>query len=305
MDRLEALEYFVDVADLGGFSAAARKLGTSRSHVSKQVAALEERLGVRLLQRTTRRVSLTDEGRAFRERIGAVLEELHEAEEAISDRQGSARGRLRISAPVTFGTRYLGAALADFMAANPNLEVELDLSDRFVDLVDGGFDLAIRIGVLRESSLIAARICATGGGVCASPAWLAEHGTPNDPAELSGHHCLRYSYASTSSVTFTRGVQERTVKLAGRLLANNGEVLIDAAVAGLGVTLAPDFLLAEPLRDGRLVSILEDWTLRVGGAVWAVYPHRRHLSARVRLFVDFLRARFGPIPPWEIADRAG
>jgi DNA-binding transcriptional LysR family regulator len=299
MDRVESLQAFVEVADLAGFTAAAKRLGTSRSHVSKQVAALEERLGVRLLQRTTRRVSLTDEGRAFLERIGPILADLTEAERAVGDRGSVARGKLRFSAPVSFGTRYLGCMLADFMALHPEVEVELDLSDRYVDLVEERYDLAIRVGVLQESSLIARKLCTTGGRICASPGWLAEHGAPKDPAEIEGAHCLRYSLARTDHVVFRRGDEERQVRLSGRLRANNGEVLVDAAIAGLGLTLAPDFLVAEPLREARLVPILEDWTLRVGGAVWAVYAHRRHLSARVRLFVDFLVERFGPTPPWE------
>lgn len=298
MDKLRAFEAFVAVADNSSFTAAARRLGASRAQVSKQVQALEDHLDVRLLHRTTRRVSLTDEGRAFREHARTIIEEVRDAEAAVSELHGSARGTLRLGAPMSFGVKYLAPALAEFMSLHPALSVEMVCSDRKVDIVDEGYDVAVRIGQLVDSSLVARRLGPVRSYACASPEYLAACGEPGSPDDLKDHRCLQYSYLANPVWTFGKGEETRTVRIDGPLVANNGDVLVSAAVQGLGITLNPDFIVADELRSGRLQPILTDWMVIGPTSVWALYPHRRHLSAKVRLLVDFLVEQFSPTPPW-------
>ncbi len=298
MDKLRAFEAFVTVADHSSFTGAARRLGASRAQVSKQVQALEDHLGIRLLHRTTRKVSLTDEGRAFRERARLILEEVRDAEAALSELSGGARGTLRLGAPMSFGVRYLAPAVADFMARHPSLAVEMVCSDRKVDIVEEGYDVAVRIGQLEDSSLVARRLGPVKAYASASPDYLAAWGTPATPDDLKEHRCLRYSLLSSPFWTFRKGDESRPIRTDGPLIANNGDILVQAAVRGLGIIVNPDFIVADQLRSGELVPILEDWEIDGPRAVWAMYPHRRHLSAKVRLLVDFLVERFSPEPPW-------
>jgi len=299
MDRLTGIEVFVEVAEQGGFSAAARRLGLSNSAVSKHVAALEERLAVRLINRTTRKLALTEAGTAYYERCTRLLAELGEAEAAVSELHAEPRGTLRVNAPMSFGQLYLGEAIADFLELHPHLRVELTLNDRFVDLMDEGYDLAVRIGALADSSLVARRIAAAPRQLVAAPGYLERHGSPAHPAELAHHRCLGYGHEGQGEEwTLERGGERQRVRVAGPFRANNGDVLKAAAVRGCGIALLPTFIACEELADGRLVAVLADWSLPEA-ALSAVYPPSRRVSAKVRAFIDFLAARFGPMPPWE------
>lgn len=301
MLSLDALQVFVRIAETGGFSAAARDLGLSKSAASKKLAALEDRLGARLFNRTTRRLSLTEAGADFLERAQRILAELEEAERVAGRLTDEPRGTLRVNAPMSFGVRHVAPALADFMTRYPDLTVTLDLDDRRVSLVDEGYDVAVRIADLPDSSLVARKLAPARRVVCASPAYWAGHGVPFHPRDLARHNCLIYAYLPAQNDWRFRGPGGPvSVRVAGNLKANNGDVLREAALAGLGVCLAPTFLVGDDLRSGRLLAALDafaDDSL----AIYAVYPHRRHLSAKVRAFVDFLAGRFGPSPYWDAA----
>ncbi len=291
---------YVRVVEAHGFTAAAERLGWSKSVISRRIAELEERLGVRLLNRSTRRLSLTEAGRAYYERCVRILADIEESEAAVASLHAEPRGRLRVSAPMTFGMLHLAPAVAEFLRRCPQLEIDLALNDRFVDVIDEGFDLALRIGTLADSALVARRLAPCRRIACAAPSYLAERGEPGTPAELAGHDCLLYSYlAAADQWSFADAAgAEQAVRVAGRLRVNNGDVLRDIAIAGLGIVMLPTFIVAGALADGRLRPVLCDWR-PAEVALHAVYPHNRHLSSKVRTFVDFLVARFGPEPYWD------
>ena len=299
---LPALACFVAVVEHESFTGAADALGVSKSHVSKQVSALEDHLGTRLLNRSTRRMSLTDVGRAYYERCAAALADLEEAELAVTQHHSTPRGVLRLSVPMSFGVQYLSPLIAEFGARWPDVRIDVELTDRVVNILDEGIDLAVRIGQLADSSLIARRIAWVHGYLVASPAYLAERGAPEHPDDLRDHDCLVYEYQGPSW-TFTRDDESITVRVDGRVRSNNGEVLVDAARRGLGIAWMPDFLSCDALSSGDVVPLLPDWSSRRLG-VWAVYPHNRHLSAKVRLFVDLLAEAFGDVPPWAVLPSA-
>lgn len=297
-DHLAPIAAFVRVVETGSFTAAASALGVSKSQVSRAVRALEDRLGARLLHRTTRAVGPTEAGSAFYARCSRILADLEEAEQAVAHLQSAPRGTLRVSLPHSFGVRYLSPLIAEFMVRYPELRVEANFSERRVDLVDEGFDLAVRIGVLDDSSLIARRLGTTTRWVVGSPDYLARRGTPRTPAELREHDCLQFTYqTSGASWVFRQDGAEQAVRVSGRMTANTGEALVAAAVAGIGLAWLPDFLVADELRAGRLVALFGE-AAESGLAIWAVYPHSRHLAPKVRLFVDHLAARLGDCPPW-------
>ena len=300
MDRLATLEIFVKVVELGSFTDAAQALGISKSHCSKQVRRLEDRLQARLVNRTTRQVSATGEGRAFYERCVRLMEELEEAERAVGQMRDRPTGTLRVSLPLSFGVRYIGPAMTRFMRRYPELGVEMHLNDRKVDIIEEGFDMAIRVGTLADSSMIARKLAVVRNVLCAAPGYLAEHGTPTVPGDLREHSCLMYHLLSTGSTWHFRDASgdEEMIRVEGRLRSDNGDTLVQAALAGLGVLYTPDFFLAEHIRQGRLVPLLPEWSFS-HMAAWALYPHTRHLSARVRLFIDHLVDEFSPHPPWE------
>jgi DNA-binding transcriptional LysR family regulator len=301
MDTFSGMAVFAKVVEKEGFSAAAQALGLSKSAVSKQVARLEDRLGARLLNRTTRRLSLTEVGAAFYERAVRILAEAEEAEQAVSHLHAEPRGVLKVSAPMSFGVCHLAPALGDFLTRHGELKVEMNLSDRFVDLVDEGFDMAVRIAKLTDSSLIARRLAPCRRVVCAAPAYWRRKGVPAHPSELRNHDCLHYAYQATHDEWRFRGPDGPiAVRVAGRLTVNNGDALREAALAGVGVTFAPTFIVGDDVRAGRLVAALGDF-INDELSVYAVYPHNRHLSAKVRAFVDFLVSRFGPNPYWDAA----
>lgn len=289
---------FARVVEEKGFSAAARRLGLSKSAVSKHVSHLEDEVGARLLHRTTRRLGLTDVGAAFYERCARIVAEVEEAELAISHLQSEPRGVLKVSAPTAFGSRYLAPAMAEFLASHPGLRADLTLDDRIVDLVDDGYDLAVRIGRLTDSSLMVRRLCPSTRFICAAPSYLERHGVPMTPQALAGRNCLLYSYQATGDTWHFRDLDGRDlpVQVHGNFHANSGEVLLEVARSGLGVTLLPGFIAAPDLAEGRLVEVLAPYR-EAPSTVNVVYPHNRHLSAKVRLFVDFLAARFAH-EPW-------
>jgi DNA-binding transcriptional LysR family regulator len=290
-NRLADLETFVAVVEAGSFTGAARRLGRSKASVSRQVRSLEERLGVPLLLRTTRSMSLTDAGAAYHQRAAAALADLEEAESAIGSLHASPRGRLRISLPMAYGLRVSASILLELGGEHPGLELDLSFSDRYVDLVGEGFDLAVRIGHLEDSSLIARRLTATRMVVCASPTYLEGRPRVVRPSDLLDHDCLLY--AQQVGGTAWRFADGETVTVTGRLRSDSGDALLAAALAGWGVAQLPDFYLAEPLASGALVPLLEEFEPEPLG-VWAVYPQRRHLSVKVRLAVDRLAERLAP-----------
>lgn len=300
MDRLEGMEVFARVVEAESFSAAARGLGLSKSAVSKQVSRLEDRLGVRLLNRTTRRLSLTEAGAAFYQGCQRVVAEAEAAEQAITHLAAAPRGTLKVNAPMSFGVCHLAPALSDFMPRYPELTVDMALNDRMVDLVEEGFDVGIRIAALRDSSLIARRLAPSRRVLCAAPGYLAARGTPLALDDLNAHHCLLYSYqVSGDHWGFGGPGGERRLKVRGRLRVNNGDALLEAALAGLGIAFLPSFICGEALRAGRLVHLLPEWSGSNDAAIHAVYPAGRNLLPKVRVFVDFLAERFGGTPYWD------
>ena len=301
MDRFHAMTTFAAVVQAGSFARAAARLDLSVSAVSRQVAELEAHLGARLLNRSTRRLSLTESGQAFYERCVQLLADLAEAEEEIGASAIVPRGTLKLTASISFGARYLAPAIADFRRRHPELRFDIELSDRVVDLVDEGIDLAIRIGEIGSQALIGRRIGIAQMICCAAPSYLARHAAPRAPADLAAHACLTYAYSSGGNVwrfvDASRAVHE--VKAGGPVHANNGEVLCALARAGVGVALEPDFIVADDIRDGRLVALLPGY-IAPAINIHAAYPSRRHLSAKVRVFIDFLVARFAHEPAWQL-----
>jgi len=293
MDRLADIAVFVRVVERGSFTRAAEELELSRAVVSKYLTRLEERLGARLLHRTTRRLALTEAGAALFEASRGALERIDEAEDAVAKFQKAPRGRLRVSAPMGFGILYLGSAVADFLRANPEVSIDLRLDDRYVNLLEEGVDLAIRIGRLTDSSLVARKLASDEPIVIASPAYLAENGEPETPADLAAHNCLHYAYLSTANVWRFKGPdgRETSVAVTGNTRVNNGNIECEMAAAGLGLAHVPTFYAAPYLRDGRVKRVLPRYRLEELG-VYAVYPQRSHVPPKVRAFVEFLGARF-------------
>lgn len=293
MNKLQQMQVFVAVVEAGSFIRAADALGASKAGVSRHVGELESRLGVRLLNRTTRRLSLTEEGRVFLERCRELLADVDEAEAEIRSRSGAASGLLRVNAPVTFGVRHLAPLWGEFMAEQPNVTLEVTLADRIVDLVDEGFDLAIRIATLPSSTLVSRRLSTTRMALCASPRYLREHGTPQHPAELAGHAVISYTYWSTRDEWHFEGPQGGvSVRTRPRLHTNSGDTCRAAALAHQGVILQPTFLVGEDLAAGALVELMPDYrSIELG--IYAVYPTRKHLSPKVRALIEFLARRFG------------
>lgn len=300
MDNLADIAVFVRVVERGSFTLAADDLAVSRAVVSKYVSRLESRLGARLLNRTTRRLSLTEAGAALFEASRGALERIEEAESAVARLQSEPRGRLRVSAPMSFGILHLGPLLADFSRENPAVSLEVSFNDRFVNLVEEGVDVAIRIGALTDSSLVARKLSTTRLVVCASPHYLAERGEPEMPEDLAAHNCLLYSYLATANVWRFTAPDGRAIPVAvsGNLRANNGIVEAEAAVAGMGILMSPTFYVGPLIRQGKLKRILERYEIAEMG-IYAVYPQREHVPPKVRAFVDFLARRFGRKPDWE------
>ncbi|MBV9930851.1 MAG: LysR family transcriptional regulator [Alphaproteobacteria bacterium] len=293
VDLLDVLA-FVRVVETGAFSRAAERMGMAKSIVSRRVARLEAQLGARLLTRSAQGASATDVGQAYFERAANVLTELEAAEEVVAEAVTQIAGPIRLSAPLSFGIQHLGPALAEFAAAHPRVELDISFEDRPVDLVAGGYDLAIRIGALRDSALVARRIAPVRKVAVASPAYLAERGRPEHPRDLAGHDMLLYA---NETWRFRVGKGWEHGKGHIRLRADNGEMLRAAAVAGLGICVLPSFIAAPAFEQRTLEPLLTDYPLEEGG-LHAVMPSRA-TTARVRALVDFLAARFGPEPAWD------
>ncbi len=299
MDHLVDMALFAKVTELESFSGAARDLGLSKSAVSKRIARLEDRLGLRLLNRTTRRLSLTEAGTAFYDGCRRVVSEAEAATEAVAHLATAPRGTLRVNAPMSFGMQHVSPCLPDFMARYPELHVEMVFNDRLVDLVEEGFDVGVRITPLRDSSLISRRLAPVRLVAAAAPAYLETHGRPETPEDLARHQGLLYAYRSEGdSFTFTGPGGRRKITLKGRLRANNGEAITTAAIGGLGIAIQPSFILCDALRAGQLEPLLSDWDIE-HPEIHAVFPTGRNLSPKVRVFVDFLVERFGDPPYWE------
>ncbi|MBD1869313.1 LysR family transcriptional regulator [Leptolyngbya sp. FACHB-541] len=294
MDKFDGIRAFTQVVVSGGFAAAARDMGLSRSAVNKLVIALENDLGVQLLHRSTRVVTPTETGLAFYERCVEILASLEEAERSLTQLQKEPKGRLRINAPMSFGIMHLSPALANFLVQYPDLQVELTLSDRFVDPIEEGFDITVRIAKPQASaSLIVHTLAPAQRVLCASPTYLEAHNIPTHPNELRHHSCLHYGQlAFENQWTLIGPDGEHTFSVKGTLCSNNGEVLRDAAVRGLGITLLPRFIVEPELQQGKLQVVLPDYH-PTELSIYVIYPVNRHLSTKVRLLVDFLQQQFG------------
>jgi LysR family transcriptional regulator for bpeEF and oprC len=295
MDRLTSMEVFQWVVDLGSFSRAADRLDLSKATVTAHVAAIENRLGVRLLNRTTRKLSLTEDGSAYLEHVRRVLADVLETEDALSRARATPRGRLRVDMPVTLGRQHIVPALPRFAAQYPEIEIVATLDDRRIDLVEEGVDAAIRLGELEDSSFIARRVYSTGFVVCASPDYLSLHGTPATPEDLVHHRCLGFYNAATRRVIewpFERAGQRFTLAPRGMLTVSNAEALVDAALAGAGIIGTLAMIVSRPLASGELVPLLEDVRTSQELPISVIYPQNRHLSPKVRVFADFVAGLF-------------
>ena len=300
MDRFEDLRAFVAVVEAGSFTAASARLDSAKSAVSRRIAALEERLGVQLLRRTTRVLNLTETGRGFYEHASRILADLEEAEAAVQQEHGELRGKIRLALPLSFGVRHMCKPIAAFSKLHPKVEFDLDLNDRRIDLIEEGADLALRIGRLRDSSLIARRLFDARAVVCASPHYLSVHGRPESPADLKNHDCLVYSNLEVPNrwTYQDEAGDKQSVDVKPVLVASSGDFLTNAAAHGMGLVLQPTFIASESIRRGSLVPVLSNYDWPITPA-YAVYPPTRHLSYRVRALIDFLAERFSGVPQWD------
>src|SRR5215510_12569645 len=303
MDRMTSMATFVKVVESGGFSAAARTLGMSPSMVTTHVQSLEERLGIRLLNRSTRRVSLTEVGHAYYERCLQILADADDADQIAQALQSTPRGTLRLNTSIAIPP-LLAPVIAEFVALYPKISINLTMTDRMIDLVEEGFDLAVRNMSVPDSSLVVRRVATYRFVVCGAPGYVAARGIPRQPADLVHHNCLVYSHSAWGNEWRFAGPDgEQSVAVAGNLQANSDNALRLAAVHGQGLALAPSFLLIDEIKSGRLVPILTEF-LQTEHAINAIYPHRHHLSAKVRSFIDLLVKHFHDDPVWADACRS-
>ena len=300
MDRFEDLQAFVTVVEAGSFTAAAERLDIAKSAISRRVSALEERLGVQLLRRTTRSLNLTDTGQSFYEHSARILADLEEAESAVAQEHGELRGNLRVALPLSFGIRHMCEPIAEFSRRHPRVTFDLDLNDRRIDLITEGVDLAVRIGRLADSTLIARKLFEARTVVCASPAYLDRRGTPSTPEELADHDCLVYSNLADPGrwVCMDREGRKRSVDVHVAMTVSSGDFISAASAGGLGIAVQPTFIAGDAISRGELVPLLTDFDWPTTPA-WAIYPPTRHLSYRVREFIDFLIEHFAGVPYWD------
>jgi DNA-binding transcriptional LysR family regulator len=296
MDRFGDLDVFAHVVTAKGMSAAGRQLKLSPAVISKRIRRLEERLGVRLLQRTTRQLSLTEAGQGFYERVVSILSSIEDAEAWVASGSGQARGVLRVSAPTSFGRMHIAPHLKPFLDANPLVSVELILTDDFVDVVGEGFDLAVRIADLRDSSLVARRLAPNHRVLCAAPEYLAQAGTPASIEELARHTLIAHN---TDQWRLDGPAAPVAVRVGGPLRTNSSEVVREALLAGVGIALRSTWDVGPELKSGRLVRVLPQYSVGQRVAVHAVYPSRRHMEQKVRAFVDYLAELYGATPYWD------
>ena len=300
MDTLADVAVFVQVVERGSFTAAANRLDLSKAVVSKYVTRLENQLGVRLLNRTTRRLSLTEAGRLFYERGKQGLQHIEEAQNLVGLLQDEPRGTLRLNAPMSFGILHVAPALGDFLARYPDLSVDLNLDDRKVDMVEEGFDVSIRITNLSDSSLIARRIAPCRHAIVAAPDYLSRRGTPQSPADLLGHHIITYRYqeAALEWSFHTENDEQISIAVTGAVRMNNSLAIREALVGGLGITRTPTFVVGRDIREGRLREVLTDYRSPTV-PIYMIYPRRRHLQPKVRAFMDFMSQRITEKPYWD------
>lgn len=301
LDQVTGMRVFARVASVGSLAGAGRALGLSQTTVTNHVDAIEARLGTTLLHRTTRRLTLTEAGRTYLEACERILPEIEEAEALASAGQAEARGLLRMNVPVSFGTRQIAPRIAAFAARHPKVQVEFGLNDRVVDLVEEGWDLAVRVGRLPDSGLVARRLAPCRMVVCASPAYLAARGTPTRLADLAGHNCLGTTLRDSFGVTHWSFGEAGEVKvpISGGFFANNGDAMRAAALSGLGLIYQPTFLVGPDIRDGSLKALALDQPTILAGHVQAVFLRDKRLPLKTRAMIDFLVAEFGPEPPWD------
>lgn len=296
---LMALRTLVAIEASGSFAAAAGRLAMSRAMASKHVSDLEAELGVKLINRTTRRLSLTEAGHKLTASSRTMLEMLDQTAEDIVSSRAIPRGTLRINAPTSFGIRHLAPIVSDFLTAHPKMTVDLTLDDRVVDIVEQGYDLAIRIRRLEDSSLTARLLAPAHMILCAAPAYLARHGAPSNAGDLERHSCLVYDYLARHGIwSLEKDGRREDVRISGRMRSNNGDVLMQAAIDGHGIALVPTFMAHEAVREGRLVTVLRDWAI-VEPSLYAVMPPGRVETAKVRAFLDHLAHAFGKVPAWD------
>lgn len=300
MNRLENMESFVRVVETGGISAAAYKLNIAKSAVSRRLKELETHLGVELFHRTTRKMNLTDIGRSYYQDCVRILDEILETELMTTQAHGTLKGSLRVALPSSFGLMHIGPAINDFLKDHPQIEIDLDFNDREVDLMQEGFDLAIRIAKLPDSSLIARRFAPIQSVICASPTYVERMGLPKSPEELINHQCLVYTLIRDFEYwhLIDSKNQKMKIKLQPFIKASTGEYLRDAAVEGHGIALLPTFIAYREIKDGSLITLFDEYQFPQLNA-YAIYPQTRHLSQRVRTFVDFLVNRFEGTPYWD------
>ncbi|MCF8200081.1 MAG: LysR family transcriptional regulator [Sulfuritalea sp.] len=298
INLVEGMRVFAAVVEAGSFAGAAEKLDLSRGMTTRYVAQLEAHLGVRLLNRTTRKLSLTDAGGDYHRHVTQILAMVEEAESSAAQKSLVPRGVLRISTSVGLAMPHLGRMVNEYLQAHPEVAVEMTLNERVVDMVEEGFDLSIRIAAQIDPGLIARRLAGVRTIACAAPAYLKKYGTPDSPAQLAGHNCMTYAHANWQHEwRFRQNGIEQRVRISGNLRVNNGNILVNAAIDGLGVIVEPDFLVNEALRRKQLVPILADWETD-SLSMFAVYPNRKYLPPKVRSFVDLLVERFGPGSHW-------
>jgi len=300
MGKFADIEAFTAVVEAGTFSAAGERLGIAKSVVSRRISQLERRLGSRLLHRTTRRLALTDTGKNFYQRTVQILSDLDDAEQSVTDETTELRGLIKLAAPLTFGLMHLSDAITDFLNEHPAIELNLDLNDRNINLVEEGFDMAVRIGDLQDSTLVARRLGTVRVVTCASRAYLEKHGEPDTPAELHQHIGLQYSNINYKQQWCYETPEGKMIYAQPqiRIRANNGEALAAAASAGLGITTGPTFILSRHIREGSLVTILNQYQ-RPSVGIYAVYPPGRLTPRRIQAFSDFLAGRYGERPYWD------
>lgn len=299
MGQLEDMSVFVRIVEAGGIGKAADQLGMAKSGISRRLVALETHLGVPLINRTTRSSSLTTIGREYYERAVKLIGDVSELDTLATDEGASLKGQLRLAAPLSFGLSHLSPAIDIFMREHPALAINIDFSDRQVDLVEQGVDLAIRIADLKDSSLHARRICPIRLLLCASPFYLEKHGTPKKPKDLKDHQILGYNLGRGHTIRLSNGNgDEQLVQTSTRMTANNGDFLHDMALAGHGIVALPTFIVWKSLAAQKLVPVLESYTPPTLN-VWAVYPQTRYLSQRARRFINFIAERFGDNPYWD------
>lgn len=298
MDRFAAMEIFVRVAETGSFTAAADQLNVARSVVTRQISALEAHLGAKLIARSTRRSALTAEGAVYLEKCREILNLVQAAEGGVASERQAPRGPIRVAVPMSFGQRHLMPLLGEFATQYPQVDFDLEFNDRRINLIEEGVDLAIRVTGEAEPTHVVRRLSVCRMAVLASPDYLARHGTPRHPADLIRHECLGYTPVMRSRWPFVIHGERREFEVRGRLRANNGDALMDAAERGLGIVYQPTFLAGRSIREGRLQIVLADFhTPELN--IYAVFPGHRHVPHRVRVLVDFLAERIGPEPYWD------